>query len=350
MKKTKSKLFIFLILSIFSFLNLSADNLERKVPDQKNILVTGGAGFLGSHMCERLIEQGHRVICIDNLYTGSIDNITNLFNHPNFRFIELDITEPFDIDESLDEIYNFASPASPPHYQRDPIITFKTNVLGAINLLEIARKNNAKIFQASTSEVYGDPIYHPQKESDWGNVNPIGIRACYDESKRGAETLFFDYHRKYGIKIKVGRIFNTYGPNMDIQDARVVSNFITQALKGDSITIYGTGQQTRSFCYVDDLIDAIVALMESEDDFIGPVNIGNSTEFTIAQLANKVIEMTESNSKIIELPLPLDDPKQRRPNLSLANAKLNWQPKIELEEGLKKTITYFEEKLILETY
>lgn len=349
MKKI-NRYFIFFILAIFSFLNLNADNLEVKISSQKNILVTGGAGFLGSHMCERLIQRGHRVISVDNMYTGSIDNIKNLLNHPNFRFIELDITEPFDIDEDLNEIYNFASPASPPHYQRDPIQTFKTNVLGAIALLELARKKSAKIFQASTSEVYGDPLFHPQKESDWGNVNPIGIRSCYDESKRAAETLFFDYHRKYDLKIKVGRIFNTYGPNMDIKDGRVVSNFITQALTNEPITIYGTGEQTRSFCYVDDLIDAIYALMESEDNFMGPVNIGNSTEFSVNELALKVIEMTKSDSEIIKLPLPSDDPKQRRPDLTLANTKLNWAPKIQLEDGLKKTIKYFEEMLDAKNY
>lgn len=342
--KKRNSLFIFFILTIFSFFNLSADNVEIKEP-KKNILITGGAGFLGSHMCDRLIQQGHRVICLDNLYTGSIDNIKNLLDHPNFRFIKHDIIEPLDIDESLDEIYNFASPASPPHYQKDPIQTFKTNVLGAIALLELAKKNNAKIFQASTSEVYGDPLSHPQKESDWGNVNPIGIRSCYDESKRSAETLFFDYHRKYNLKIKVGRIFNTYGPNMDIKDGRVVSNFIIQALNNEPITIYGTGEQTRSFCYVDDLIDAIQALMQSEDDFIGPVNIGNASEFTICELATKIIEMTKSNSEIINMPLPLDDPKQRRPDLTVANTKLRWYPTIQLEAGLKKTIRYFEEML-----
>jgi len=349
MKKISS-FFIFCILTIFSLVHLSAANSQIKASKQKTILVTGGAGFLGSHMCKRLIEKEHRVICLDNLSTGYIDNINNLLDHPNFKFIEQNIQEPIDIDENLDEIYNFASPASPPQYQLNPIETLKTNVLGAINILEIARKKNAKIFQASTSEVYGDPLSHPQKESYWGNVNPIGIRSCYDESKRCCETLFFDYHRKYNLKIKVARIFNTYGPNMDVKDGRVVSNFITQAIKNEPITIHGSGEQTRSFCYVDDLLDAIDALMESEDDFLGPINIGNSGEFTILELASKVIKLTNSNSQILYLALPLDDPKQRRPDLSLANVKLNWAPKIQLEEGLKKTLKYFDEKINAMSY
>jgi UDP-glucuronate decarboxylase len=308
----------------------------------KCALVTGGAGFLGSHMCERLLNEGYQVICLDNLYTGNTSNIQRLCKDPKFSFILLDVINPFDPEVKIDEIYNFACPASPPHYQRDPVKTLKTSVLGAIHLLELARKYQAKIFQASTSEVYGDPSEHPQKETYWGNVNPVGIRSCYDEGKRCVETFFFDYHRQYGIKIKVGRIFNTYGPRMDMHDGRVVSNFIVQALNNKPLTIYGDGSQTRSFCYVADLIDAIRYLMESPDSFIGPVNLGNPAEFTVSQLAEKVLQLTRSSSEIIFLPLPSDDPKKRCPDITLAKKILNWSPVITLEEGLKATIPYFE--------
>lgn len=304
----------------------------------KTILVTGGAGFLGSHLCEALLKKGNRVICVDNSYTGSNNNIKEFIGNKNFEFLKHDITKPIDI--KCDEIYNLACPASPVHYQKDPIFTLNTSVFGIINLLELAKKNNAKILQASTSEIYGDPLEHPQKESYFGNVNTVGIRSCYDEGKRVAETYCMDYHRKYGINIKIIRIFNTYGPKMARNDGRVVSNFITQALDGKDITIYGNGSQTRSFCYVSDLIDGIIKMMK-QTDFIGPVNLGNPNEFTVKELAEKVIKMTGTKSKIIYKPLPQDDPKVRRPDITLARTKLNWEPKVQLEEGLKKTIEYF---------
>lgn len=304
----------------------------------KRILVTGGAGFLGSHLCDKLLEKGNEVICLDNLFTGSKDNIRHLFSNPNFEFIRHDITEPIRLE--VDRIYNLACPASPVHYQYNSIKTAKTSVLGAMNMLGLARRTKARILQASTSEVYGDPKVHPQPESYWGSVNPIGIRSCYDEGKRLAETLFFDYHRQNGVDIRVIRIFNTYGPRMNPSDGRVVSNFIVQALRGEDITVYGDGTQTRSFCYVDDLIDGMMRMMEAED-FIGPVNIGNPGEFTMMELAEKVIRLTGSKSHITHEPLPSDDPTQRRPVIDLAKEKLDWQPKIELEEGLKRTIAYF---------
>ena len=304
----------------------------------KTILVTGGAGFLGSHLCDRLINEGNKVICVDNLYTGSLDNIKHLMDNPNFSFKEHDVIEPMDV--TVDQIYNLACPASPPHYQADPIKTAKTSVFGALNLLELAKKNNARILQASTSEVYGDPQVHPQPESYRGYVNTIGIRSCYDEGKRMAETLFFDYHRQHNVDIRVMRIFNTYGPRMNPNDGRVVSNFIVQAINGEDITIYGDGTQTRSFCYVDDLIEGMYRLMNTED-FTGPVNIGNPGEFTMLELAKKVIELTGSKSQLVYRPLPSDDPLQRKPVIELAKEKLDWEPTIMLEEGLKKTIEYF---------
>ncbi len=303
------------------------------------ILVTGGAGFLGSHLCDRLIEAGNEVICVDNLFTGSKDNINHLLSNPKFTFICHDITEPLG-DIKVEQIYNLACPASPPYYQYDPIKTAQTSVFGAMNMLELARKVRATILQASTSEVYGDPLVHPQPESYRGNVNTIGIRSCYDEGKRMAETLFFDYHRQHNIDIKVIRIFNTYGPRMDANDGRVVSNFIVQALKGEDITIYGDGKQTRSFCYVDDLIEGMIRMMNCKD-FTGPVNLGNPGEFSMLELAQKVLELTESNSKLVYMPLPGDDPTQRKPVIDLAKEKLDWEPTIALEEGLKKTIAYF---------
>lgn len=305
----------------------------------KKVLVTGGAGFLGSHLCDRLIERGDEVLCVDNLFTGTKANIAHLLSHPRFEFLRHDVTFPLYVE--VDEIYNLACPASPVHYQFDPVQTTKTSVMGAINMLGLAKRVKAKILQASTSEVYGDPEIHPQVESYKGSVNPIGIRACYDEGKRCAETLFFDYYRQHKLRIKVMRIFNTYGARMHPNDGRVVSNFIIQALKGEDITIYGDGKQTRSFCYCDDLISGMIALMDSGDDFIGPVNIGNPKEFTMLELAQNVLELTESKSKIIFLPLPQDDPKQRQPDISLAKQKLNWTPKVELREGLSKTIEYF---------
>lgn len=305
----------------------------------KRILVTGGAGFLGSNLCTRLINEGHYVVCVDNLFTGRKKNIEHIFESKNFEFIEHDIIEPFDVE--ADQIYNLACPASPPHYQFDPIKTTKTSVLGAINLLELAKQYNATILQASTSEVYGEPLVHPQPESYRGNVSTIGIRSCYDEGKRVAETLFFDYHRQHNVKIKVIRIFNTYGPNMDPKDGRVVSNFIVQALQGKDITIYGDGSQTRSFCYVDDLIEGMIRMMNSEESFTGPVNLGNPGEFTIKQLAQKVIEKVNTKSKIVFRPLPQDDPTQRKPIIDLAKEKLGWQPKIMLNDGLDRTIEYF---------
>lgn len=305
----------------------------------KRVLVTGGCGFLGSHLCERLLDQGHEVLCVDNFYTGRRSNIAHLLTNPRFEILRHDICFPLYVE--ADEIYNLACPASPVHYQFDPIQTTKTSVQGAINMLGLAKRLRIKILQASTSEVYGDPTVHPQTEDYWGNVNPIGIRSCYDEGKRCAETLFFDYHRQCKLKIKVARIFNTYGPRMYPNDGRVVSNFIVQALKNEDITIFGNGTQTRSFCYVDDLIDGLVKLMNSRDDFTGPVNLGNPTESTISYLANKIIELTGSQSRIVHNPLPGDDPRKRQPHLKLAKEVLDWKPKIPLDEGLKKTITYF---------
>lgn len=303
------------------------------------ILVTGGAGFLGSHLCEYLLQKGHKVICLDNFFTGSRANIEHLLSNNNFRVVEADIINPFEINEKIDQVYNLACPASPVHYQFNPIRTVKANTIGVINVLGFAKKHKARIFQASTSEVYGDPLEHPQKESYRGNVNTVGPRACYDEGKRVAETLFFDYHRSHGMEIRVARIFNTYGPRMAKNDGRVVSNFIVQALNGEDITIYGTGEQTRSFCYVSDLIEGFYRLMNS--DITGPVNLGNPGEFTMKELAEKVIVQTGSKSKIVYRPLPEDDPKQRRPDISLAKSQLNWQPAIPLDEGLKHTIDYF---------
>ncbi len=305
----------------------------------KRVLVTGGAGFLGSHLCDRLIELGEDVICLDNLFTGHKNNIRHLLGHPNFEFIRHDITEPIYVE--VDQIYNLACPASPIHYQYNPIKTAKTSVIGTLNMLGLAKRVNAKILQASTSEVYGDPEVHPQPENYRGCVNPIGIRSCYDEGKRMAETLCFDYYRQHGVKIKVARIFNTYGPRMSVNDGRVVSNFIVQALKKEDITLYGSGLQTRSFCYVDDLIDGLIRLMNSKEGFTGPCNIGNPEEFTMLQLAQKIIDLTGSDSKIIYKPLPQDDPLQRKPMIDLAKQELNWNPKIQLEEGLSYTIKYF---------
>ena len=309
------------------------------------VLVTGGAGFLGSHLCERLLSRGDDVICLDNFFTGSKDNIEAFLGNERFQMLEHDIVEPLDLE--VDEIYNFACPASPVHYQFDAIKTMKTSVLGVINVLELAKKTGARVLQASTSEVYGDPHVHPQPESYWGNVNPIGIRACYDEGKRCAEALCFDYNRQYGVDIRVMRIFNTYGPNMSPEDGRVVSNFIVQALKGESLTMYGDGKQSRSFCYVDDLIDGAMKLME-QNDVIGPVNMGNPHEFTMLELAEKVLAQIGSNSEIVFKDLPKDDPKQRKPDIELARSRLGWEPHVLLEEGLVKTIAYFEKKLKLE--
>lgn len=306
---------------------------------KKKILVTGGAGFLGSHLCERLLNEGNEVICLDNYFTGQKQNIVHLLNNPFFELVRHDVTTPFYVE--VDEIYNLACPASPIHYQYNPIKTIKTSVMGAINMLGLAKRIKAKILQASTSEVYGDPTIHPQPESYWGNVNPIGIRACYDEGKRCAEALFVNYHRQNNVRIKLLRIFNTYGPRMHPNDGRVVSNFIVQALKGQDITVYGDGSQTRSFCYVDDLIDAMIKLMNTPDHFLGPVNAGNPNEFTIHELAEMVIKRTNSKSKIIFKPLPEDDPLQRKPDITLAKKELQWEPKIMLEEGLNKTINYF---------
>lgn len=305
----------------------------------KRILVTGGAGFLGSHLCERLLDEGHEVLCVDNYYTGRRATISHLLGNPRFEIMRHDICFPLYVE--VDEIYNLACPASPIHYQFDPVQTTKTSVHGSINMLGLAKRTKAKIFLASTSEVYGDPSVHPQPESYWGNVNPIGPRACYDEGKRCAETLFFDYYRQHGLKIKVARIFNTYGPRMHPNDGRVVSNFIVQALRNEDITIYGDGSQTRSFCYVDDMVTAFIALMNTGDDMTGPVNLGNPDEFSILELARKVIEMTGSRSSIVFLPLPADDPQQRRPDISLAKKALQWEPTIRLEAGLSRTIEYF---------
>ena len=306
----------------------------------KRILVTGGAGFLGSHLCERLVEAGHDVLCVDNYFTGRRANVAHLIGNPRFEVMRHDVTFPLYVE--VDEIYNLACPASPIHYQHDPVQTTKTSVHGAINMLGLAKRLRAKILQASTSEVYGDPVVHPQTEDYWGNVNPIGFRSCYDEGKRCAETLFFDYHRQHGLRIKVARIFNTYGPRMHPQDGRVVSNFINQALTGAPITIYGEGTQTRSFCFVSDLIDGLIRLMDTGDDVTGPVNIGNPVEMTIRELAETIIGMTGSRSKLVREPLPHDDPTQRRPDISLARRALGWEPKVDLKQGLAATIAYFD--------
>jgi UDP-glucuronate decarboxylase len=317
--------------------------MNREYVETKRILVTGGAGFLGSNLCDRLLAHGHEVVCLDNFYTGSRRNILHLLANPNFTVLEHDITNPVFVQ--VNEIYNLACPASPQHYQYDPVHTLKTSVLGAINVLGLAKRLNARILQASTSEVYGDPDVHPQPESYWGRVNPTGIRACYDEGKRSAETLFFDYHRRHGIEIKVARIFNTYGPRMHPNDGRVVSNFIVQALRGEPITIYGDGGQTRSFCFVDDLIDGFIRFMNTPKDVIGPINLGNPVEFTVLELAQTVIKLTGSRSELVRMPLPLDDPRQRQPDITLARATLDWEPKIALEAGLRRTIDYFEKLL-----
>ena len=310
---------------------------------RKKILVAGGAGFIGSHLCKKLLDAGNTVLCVDNFFTGTEDNVGELLDNTNFEILQHDITIPLFIE--TDEIYNLACPASPIHYQYDPVRTTKTNVHGSINLLGLAKREGAKIMQASTSEVYGDPEIHPQTESYWGNVNPIGIRSCYDEGKRCAETLFFDYHRQHKLRIKVARIFNTYGPNMHPNDGRVVSNFVLQALQNQPITINGDGSQTRSFCYIDDLIEAITRFMDTPDEFTGPVNIGNPVEFSVKELAEKIVEMTDSQSELIFKPLPEDDPKQRQPDISLAKKTLKWEPKVGLEDGLRRTIAYFKSLL-----
>ncbi|HEB58134.1 MAG TPA: SDR family oxidoreductase [Gammaproteobacteria bacterium] len=312
------------------------DNYHRK-----RILITGGAGFLGSHLCERLLKEGNDVVCLDNFFTGTKDNIIHLMDDHHFELLRHDVVNPLIIE--VDEIYNLACPASPPHYQYNPIKTNKTSVMGAINMLGLAKRVKGKILQASTSEVYGDPAVHPQTEDYWGNVNPIGARSCYDEGKRCAETLFFDYYREHKLRIKVVRIFNTYGPNMHPHDGRVVSNFIIQALKGEDITIYGEGQQTRSFCYVDEMIDGFIRMMATDDSVTGPVNLGNPGEFTIKELAEKIVDITGSKSKLVYKPLPTDDPKQRQPDITLAKKTLGWEPVIKLEEGLVKTIAYFDD-------
>lgn len=308
--------------------------------DRKKILVTGGAGFLGSHLCDRLIARGDDVLCVDNFFTGSKENIAHLLGNPRFELLRHDVTFPLFVE--VDEIFNLACPASPIHYQRDPVQTTKTSVHGAINMLGLAKRVRARIFQASTSEVYGDPSIHPQIEDYWGNVNPIGPRSCYDEGKRCAETLFFDYHRQHKLEIKVARIFNTYGPRMHPADGRVVSNFIMQALRGENLTIYGDGSQSRSFCYVDDLIDGFLGLMDSASAITGPINLGNPGEFTMLELAEKVIALTKSKSKIEYLPLPMDDPRQRQPDIGRAKSLLGWEPKVALDEGLRRTVAYFE--------
>jgi len=320
---------------------IPCNRTERQL--MKRTLVTGGAGFLGSHLCDRLIADGHDVLCVDNFFTGSKRNVAHLLTHPYFELMRHDVTFPLYVE--VERIFNLACPASPVHYQHDPVQTTKTSVHGAINMLGLAKRVKARILQASTSEVYGDPEVHPQVEGYWGKVNPIGIRSCYDEGKRCAETLFFDYYRQHALDIKVVRIFNTYGPRMHPNDGRVVSNFIVQALKGEDITIYGDGSQTRSFCYVDDLIDVIVRMMDSERDFTGPVNIGNPVEYTMLELAEKVIALVGGRSKLVFKPLPADDPRQRQPDISLARDKLGWQPKVALEDGLKETIGYFRQLL-----
>lgn len=306
----------------------------------KKILITGGAGFVGSHLCERLLSEGNEIICLDNYFTGNKNNIIHLMDNPLFELVRHDITEPYSAE--VDQIYNLACPASPVHYQYNPIKTIKTSVMGAINVLGLAKRVNAKVLQASTSEVYGDPKIHPQTEDYWGNVNPIGVRSCYDEGKRCAETLFMDYHQQNNVAIKIIRIFNTYGPRMNANDGRVVSNFIVQALKGQEITIYGDGLQTRSFQYIDDLVEGAIRMMNSDNDFLGPVNLGNPHEFTMIELAKTILELTDSKSKIVHRPMPQDDPKQRRPDISLAKQKLdNWEPSIQLNQGLNQTIKYF---------
>ena len=312
----------------------------RNYYTRRRILVTGGAGFLGSHLCERLLHEGNDVICVDNFFTGTKENVAHLLGNPHFEIMRHDVTFPLYVE--VDEIYNLACPAAPIHYQHDPVQTTKTSVHGAINMLGLAKRIKAKILQASTSEVYGDPVVHPQPESYWGNVNPIGIRSCYDEGKRCAETLFFDYHRQHKLRIKVARIFNTYGPRMHPNDGRVVSNFVVQALEGVPITIYGEGRQTRSFCYVDDLIDGLIRLMNTDDQVTGPINLGNPVEFSIRELAEKVLQLTGSKSVLVNNPLPSDDPTQRKPDIRLAVEHLQWQPKISLEDGLRNTIAYFQ--------
>ncbi len=323
--------------------SVSPEPISERGKDMKTVLVTGGAGFIGSHLCERLLQEGHTVICLDNFFTGQKKNIAHLVGHPYFELVRHDVTQPYYAE--VDEIYNLACPASPVHYQYNPIKTSKTSVMGAINMLGLAKRVRCKMLQASTSEVYGDPKIHPQVETYWGNVNPIGLRSCYDEGKRCAETLCMDYNRQNGVRVKIIRIFNTYGPRMFMHDGRVVSNFIVQALQDQDITVYGDGTQTRSFQYVDDLVEGMLRMMETEDSCVGPVNIGNPGEFTILELAEKVIGMTGSKSKIIHKPLPADDPVQRRPDIGLARRMLDWEPVIDLEEGLKKTIAYFEEEL-----
>jgi UDP-glucuronate decarboxylase len=317
--------------------------MQRGCHTRKRILITGGAGFIGSHLCERLLGEGHDILCVDNFYTGTRDNILHLLAHPHFELLRHDVTFPLFVE--VDEIYNLACPASPIHYQNDPVQTTKTSVHGAINMLGLAKRLHAKILQASTSEVYGDPEMHPQQEPYWGHVNPIGPRACYDEGKRCAETLFFDYHRQHKLRIKVARIFNTYGPRMHPDDGRVVSNFIMQALQGQPITLYGDGQQTRSFCYIDDQVEALIRLMNSADDFTGPVNLGNPTEFTILELAQHVLRLVGSDAAPIMLSLPQDDPRQRCPDITLAKAALGWQPTVALDAGLQRTIAYFRSQL-----
>ena len=332
---------------VYLLTNVSSNNREAFIlmrsDLRKRTLVTGGAGFLGSHLCGRLLERGDDVLCIDNFFTGTKDNIKHLLDNPHFELIRHDVTFPLYVE--VDEIYNLACPASPIHYQHDPVQTTKTSVHGAINMLGLAKRVKAKIFQASTSEVYGDPEVHPQTESYWGRVNPIGTRACYDEGKRCAETLFFDYHRQHRLRIKVARIFNTYGPRMHPNDGRVVSNFIVQALKNEPITLYGDGNQTRSFCYVDDLIDGFIRLMDSPDELLGPVNLGNPVEFSMLELAEQVIELTGSRSPLEHRPLPQDDPRQRKPDITLAQEQLGWQPTVQLREGLQHTIAYFDTML-----
>ena len=314
--------------------------MTRLYESRKRILVTGGAGFLGSHLIDRLIGQGHEIICADNLFTGTKRNIEHLHNHPRFEFLRHDVCNPLKLE--VDEIYNLACPASPVHYQHNPVLTTKTSVMGALNMLGLAKRLRCRIFQASTSEVYGDPEVHPQREDYWGHVNPIGTRACYDEGKRCAETLFFDYHRSHGVDIKVARIFNTYGPRMHPRDGRVVSNFIMQALGGEDLTVYGDGSQTRSFCYCDDLIDGFLRLMDSPSEFTGPVNLGNPVEFTMLELAEQVLKLTGSRSRIAHLALPEDDPRQRKPDIGLARARLGWEPKVPLADGLARTIAFFQ--------
>lgn len=317
--------------------------MTRRYDNRKRILVTGGAGFIGSHLIDRLLGQGHEVICVDNLFTGTKRNIDHLHSHPRFEFLRHDVTLPLYVE--VEEIYNLACPASPIHYQHDPVQTTKTSVLGAINMLGLAKRLKCKVLQASTSEVYGDPEVHPQEEGYWGNVNPIGLRSCYDEGKRCAETLFFDYHRQHALRIKVARIFNTYGPRVHHADGRVVSNFITQALKGEALTIYGHGGQTRSFCYVDDLVDGLIRLMGTEDCVTGPINLGNPGEFTILELAEKVLALTGSRSHLERRPLPADDPRQRRPNIARAKDVLGWSPRVQLDDGLVNTVSFFRERL-----